>query len=149
MQVRLVRQRWNTEYGSQVSREATMPERRRASRRVAGILAGAVIIAATVFGFRFGFFGAGRFGSRPFGSVPAVDEKTLAVGLNEGLRNSDPRMLALVQDRVTPKANVPARGLSDAEGAELLETLSALRTGFLRFSPAVRATAITRRLPDL
>jgi len=120
-----------------------MPKRRRASRRVAGILAGAVIIAATVVGFRFGFFGAGQYGSRPFGSVPAVDEKSSLSVLNEGLRNSDPRVLALVLDRVTPKANVPSRALSDAEGAAVLETLSALRTGFLRFHPADRATAVT------
>jgi len=120
-----------------------MPERRRASRRVAGILAGAAIIAATVFGFRFGFFGAGQHGSRPFGSVPAIDDKSSLSVLNEGLRNSDPRILALVLERVTPKANVPSRALIDAEGAELLETLSALRTGFLRFHPTERATAVT------
>ncbi len=120
-----------------------MPERRRASRRVAGILAGAVIIAATVFGFKFGFFGAGQYGSRPFGSVPAVHNKSSLSDLNEGLRNSDPRILTLVLERITPKANVPSRALSDAEGAELLETLSALRTGFLRFHPADRATAVT------
>jgi len=120
-----------------------MPERRRASRGIAGILAGAVIIAATVFGFRFGFFGAGQHGSRPFGSVPAVDDQNSLSTLNEGLRNSDPRMLALVLERITPKANAPSRGLSVAEGAELLEILSALRTGFLRFHPADRATAVT------
>ena len=34
-----------------------MPERRRASRRVAGILAGAVVITAIGLGVRFGFFG--------------------------------------------------------------------------------------------
>ncbi|MGO9462814.1 MAG: hypothetical protein ACLQIB_02010 [Isosphaeraceae bacterium] len=120
-----------------------MPERRRASRRVAGILAGAVIIAATVFGFRFGFFGAGQYGSRPFGSVPAVDDQNSLSGLNEGLRNSDSRTLALVLERITPKVNVPSRALTDAEGANILETLSALRTGFLRFRPADRAAAVT------
>ena len=35
-----------------------MPERRRASRRVAGILAGAVVITAIGLGVKFGFFGA-------------------------------------------------------------------------------------------
>ena len=39
--------------------EAAMPERRRTRRRVAGIFVGAVIVTATVFGFRLGFFGAG------------------------------------------------------------------------------------------
>jgi HEAT repeats len=120
-----------------------MPERRRVSRRVAGILAGAVIIAATGFGFKFGFFGAGQYGSRPFGSVPASDEKSSLAVLNERLRNSDPRALALVHERAMPKTNVPCRALSDAEGAEWLETLSALRTGFLRFNPAARETAVT------
>jgi hypothetical protein len=120
-----------------------MPERRRASRKFAGIIAGAVIIAAIGMGLKFGFPGAGRHASGPGGSAPAFDDKSPQAILNEGLRNSDPRALAQVQERVTPKANVPARALSDAEGAEMLETLSALRTGYLRFTPTVRATAIT------
>jgi hypothetical protein len=120
-----------------------MPERRRVSRRVAGILAGAAIIAATGFGFKFGFLGVGRYGSRPFAPVPAIDEKNSLSELNEGLRNSDPRVLAQVHERVMPKANAPARALSDAEGAEMLKTLFALRTGFLRFNPAARETGIT------
>jgi HEAT repeat protein len=119
-----------------------MPGRRRASRRFAGILAGAVIIAAIVIGYQFGFFGAWRTGSAPNGSAPSVDEKTPMSVLNEGLRNSDARALAQVQERLAPKANVPARAISDAEGAELLETLAALRTGFLRFNSGVRPTAI-------
>lgn len=120
-----------------------MARRRRASRRFAGILAGAVIIAATVFGFRFGFFGAKRDGSPSSGSASGFDDRSALSVLNDGLRNSDPRALAVVQKRVTPQANVCARALSDAEGAELLETLSALRTGFLRFTPTVRATAMS------
>ncbi len=119
-----------------------MPERRRASRRFAGIFAGAVIIAATLFGFKFGFFGAGRDGSQSSGSGASVDDKCPLSVLNEGLRNSDARALAVISERVTPKANVPKLPMSDAEGAEMLETLSALRTGFLRFAPPVRATAI-------
>src|SRR5437868_974088 len=49
----------------QSCREATMPERRRASRRTQGILAGALVLTATVLGVRYGFFGAGRGGSQP------------------------------------------------------------------------------------
>jgi hypothetical protein len=120
-----------------------MPERRRASRRFAGILAGAAIIAAIGFGFKFGFFNAGRDGSQRAGSAAAVDDKISLSALNEGLRNSDQRSLAQVQERITPKNNATVRGLTDAEGAEMLETLSAIRTGFLRFSPGVRATAVT------
>jgi hypothetical protein len=122
-----------------------MPERRRASRRFAGILAGAVIIAAIGFGIKFGFFffGAGRDGSQSAGSAAAVDDNTSLSVLNAGLRNSDPRALALVQERITPKANATVRALSEAEAAVMLETLSAIRTGFLRYSPALRATAVS------
>jgi hypothetical protein len=62
--------------------------------------------------------------------------------LNDGLRNSDPRALVAVQERVAPKSN-GARALSDAEGADWLDTLTALRTGYLKFGPAARASAIT------
>ena len=40
-----------------------MPEPRRASRKVAGILAGVVVITALGLGVKFGFLGAKRPGS--------------------------------------------------------------------------------------
>lgn len=125
-----------------------MPKRRRASRRIlfAGIFAGAAIIAATGFGFKFGFFGA-QHGSRSpaaaIGGDSNGNSNSPLSALNEGLRNSDPRVLTVLRERLTPKANIPARALTEAEGQEMIETLAALRTGYLRFNPTARAAAIT------
>src|SRR6516162_5708682 len=44
----------------QLCREATMPERRGASRRVVVILGGAVVLSAMVLAVTWGFFGARR-----------------------------------------------------------------------------------------
>jgi hypothetical protein len=121
-----------------------MPERRRASRKVAGILVGAVIITATVLGFRFGFLGARRFGLGPFGSgAVAINEKSPLAVLNKAVRDSDPRALAFIQQRVSPTPDAPRQALGDQAAAEWIETLSCLRAGFLRFAPPARATAIT------
>ena len=57
---------------SQSCTEATMPEPRRASRRIAGILAGVVVITALGLGVKFGFFGSRRPGSGPSGAGAAA-----------------------------------------------------------------------------
>jgi HEAT repeat protein len=117
-----------------------MPERRRPGRRVAGILAGAVIIAALVIGSVSRFRGAGR--TDLVGDVGGVERNDPLSQVNEGLRNSDPAALAVVQERVQPRPDVPRQALSDAEAAQWILALSALRTGYLRYSPPARATAV-------
>jgi len=121
-----------------------MPERRRVSRIVAGIVVGAVIITATVLSFRFGFFGARRLGSGPFGSAAAaINEHSPLRVLNRAVRDSDPRALAFIHQRVTSKSDAPRQALSDQAAAEWLETLACLRAGFPKFVAPARTTAIT------
>jgi len=121
-----------------------MPEQRRASRRVAGILVGAVIFTATVLGFRFGFFGARRLGSGPFGSgAVSINEHSSLAVLNKAVRDSDAQALAFIQQKVSPKSDAPRQALGDQACAEWIETLSSLRAGFPRFASPARTTAIT------
>jgi hypothetical protein len=121
-----------------------MRERRRASRRVAGILVCAVIITATVVGARFAFFGARRLSSGPFRSgAAAINEKSPLAALNQALRASDPRALALIRERVLAKSDGPRQPLTDQAASEWIETLSGLRTGYPKFGAAARAAAIT------
>jgi len=121
-----------------------MPERRRTRRKVAGILVGAVIITATVFGFRFGFFGARRHGSGPFGSgAAAINKNSPLAALNKAVRDSDPRALALIQERVLAKSDAAPHAVDDQGAREWIETLSCLRAGFPRFAAPARSTAIT------
>jgi HEAT repeat protein len=61
--------------------------------------------------------------------------------LNQALRDGDPRALGVIQNRVTPKPGETRIALSDRDAAQWLETLSALRTGFFRYTPPARATA--------
>src|SRR6516225_5822008 len=56
--------------------EAAMPERRRAGRLVAGIVAGGVIVAAVGIAIKFGYLAAPRAGSGSAGSSVAVTEKS-------------------------------------------------------------------------
>jgi len=118
-----------------------MPERRRASRRVAAILGGAVVITALVFGCKFVFFGTRHLGPGPSGGAKFDEKSGLAV-VNEGVRNSDPIALSVIQQRVTPKPDEPPVALSDKEASEWLQTLSALRAGFLKYDAPARAMAV-------
>jgi HEAT repeat protein len=96
-----------------------------------------------VLGVRYGFFGAGRGGSRPTATGgAAIGEKSPWAAWNEGLRNSDPRVLLLVQQRLAPQPNAPRPAVGDEEAGQLLETLAGLRTGFLGFNSAARAMAV-------
>jgi hypothetical protein len=121
-----------------------MPEPRRARRRFARILVGAVIVAAAVFAVQFGLFGAKRFGLGSFGPhAGTIDENSPLAHLNEWLRRSDPRALAFVQQRVMPNPDAPRQALGDQEAAAWLETLSGLRAGFPHFGAPGRATAVS------
>jgi len=115
-----------------------MPERRRARLWIAGILGGSVLAAAVIFGFF----------SRPHGAVTTQGGSAISLGqasslavLNQGLRDGDPRALAVLHERLTPKANETRKAISDDEASQWLESLSALRTGFFKFSPPARAAA--------
>jgi hypothetical protein len=121
-----------------------MPEPRRASRRVAGILAGVVVITALGLGVKFGFLGARRPGSGPSGAgAAAVNDQSPFAVLNEGLRSGDHQMLALIHKRVMPVPNTPRQALGEQEAHAWIETLAGLRTGFTRFNAPGRATAVT------
>jgi HEAT repeat protein len=115
-----------------------MPERRRARLWIVGILGGSVLGAAVIFGIC----------SMPRGTMMTRGGSSISLGqssslpaLNQGLRDSDPRALAVFHERLSPKPNETRKASSDSEAAQWLETLSALRTGFFRFSPPARATA--------
>ena len=115
-----------------------MPERRRARLWIAGILGGSVLAAAVIFGFF----------SRPHGAVTTQGGSAISLGqasslavLNQGLRDGDPRALAVFHERLTPKANETRKAISDDEASQWLESLSALRTGFFKFGPPARAAA--------
>jgi HEAT repeat protein len=115
-----------------------MSERRRARLWIAGILGGAVVAMAVMFGFFSRPRGAATV---PGGSAVTVGEASTLTVLNQALRDSDPRALALFQQRVAPQANETRKALSDDEAAQWLETLACLRTGFFKFGPPARATA--------
>ena len=72
-----------------------MPEPRRASRRIAGILAGVAVISALGLGVRFGFPGRGARLEPSRSGAAAVNDKSPLAVLNEGLRSGDHQMLAL------------------------------------------------------
>jgi HEAT repeat protein len=117
-----------------------MPQRGRARRLVTGILVGVLAIAAIMSAFKSRFFGTRRINSGP-GASAAYERNPLSV-LNEGIRNSDPAALGMMQERVAPRPDQPRQGLTDAEATQWIEVLSSLRTGYLRFGPPARATAV-------
>jgi HEAT repeat protein len=121
-----------------------MPEPRRAGRKVAGIFAGAAVIAALGLGVRFGFLGSGQSGSKATSTGPtAVNEQSLLGDLNEGLSTGNPQMLGLIYKRALPAANAPRQALSEQDAVAWIDALSALRTGFPRFNPPGRVTAVS------
>jgi len=120
-----------------------MPERGRAGLWITGGLA---VVAA----------GAGLFwatGARkPATAAKATPGATASYGdasttaeLAAGLRTGDARALEVVHKRLTAKAEgdaeAPKVAPTEAEAAELLETLTAIRGGFLQFQPPGRAAA--------
>jgi HEAT repeat protein len=85
---------------------------------------------------------------RPHGTAITKSGSSVTIGqsssqevLNQGLRDSDPRALAVIQERVAPKADAPRNGLTNDKAAVWLETLACLRTGFFKYSPQARATS--------
>ena len=104
-----------------------MPEPRRASRKIAGIVAGLAVISAIGLGVRFGFLGSRQPGSGHAGSgATVVDENSPLGVLNERLRTGDHQMLALIHKKVMPVADAPRQAVSEQDAATWIETLTAL-----------------------
>ncbi len=121
-----------------------MPERRRMSRRVAGILVVAVGLAAMIVGVKVGFFRAGGGDSRSTATAAAAIHETSSLAdLTQGLRAGNPRALVFIQQHLPPPSEAPQVALGDAEAGEWLEALSGLRTGFVAFKSPARAIAVS------
>jgi hypothetical protein len=121
-----------------------MPQRRRAVRRAASFLVGAVIITAVVVGAKLTFFRAGLPGVHTTGpDAAAINEKSPLRVLNEALKHEDRRALAFIHERFTPKPDVPRQALSESDSAECIETLGALRACFPGLDAPARVIAMT------
>ena len=82
-----------------------MPERRRAGRRVAGILVGAVVDHGDRVGSQVRILRRQRLGTAGSASgAAAINQDSPLSVLNEGLRSGDPHALAFIQQRATPVA---------------------------------------------
>jgi hypothetical protein len=121
-----------------------MPERRRASRLVARILVGAVILTVIGLVVQFRFMGSGQPSSGPSGSGPvALSDKSPLEELHTAVRTGDPHALAFIQQRVTLAPDAARKPLGEQEAATLVETLSSLRAAFPRLAAPGRAAAVT------
>ncbi len=86
-----------------------MPETRRASRKIAIILAGVAVIAVLGLGIKLGFLRLTRPSNSSSSRASGVNEQSPLAVLNEGLRSGDQQTLALVHKRVMPLPNAPVR----------------------------------------
>jgi HEAT repeat protein len=82
----------------------------------------------------------GRRGARP--AAVAYDAKTPLPALTQGLRDSDARALAELFQRSAAPADARPQPLADAEAAEWVEALKAVRTGFLKFGAYGRVSVL-------
>jgi hypothetical protein len=121
-----------------------MPERRRMSRRVAGISVLAVGLAAMIFGVRVGFFWAGRGDSRSSAAgASELHEKSSLADLTQALRAGNSRALIFIQQQLPLASEAPRVALNDAEAGEWLEAISGLRTAFVSLTGPARAIAVS------
>ena len=120
-----------------------MPERRRLSRRVAGIVVVAVGLAAVVLGVQVGFYRAGRVDdkSTATGST-TINEKSSVAELTQALQAGNSRALLFIQQRLPQPTDTSQVALNEAEANEWLDALSSLRTAFVTFQGPARAIAI-------
>jgi hypothetical protein len=128
-----------------------MPDRRGAGRRIAGILGCVTIVAAAILGIRYGFFGAKRGAPGSSASAAAtIDKATSLTELGEAARNSDHRVLAEIQRRLTVSPDSPRRAFTEEEAEGWLVVLTGLRTGFLGFKGPGRIATVgaARRILD-
>ncbi len=119
-----------------------MPERRRAGRKVAGILVVGVLVMATVVAIRYGVWG--RFGaSGGDARAMALNENSPLADLNKALEDSKSRALAIIEGRAAPSAKVAQVAYTESEAAEWNETLVALRASYRKMEASARVTALT------
>lgn len=125
-----------------------MPKGRRAGLWVAGVLA----VAAT----GSGLFWAVSTRSKPSATAtggPTASTSASATGeltgasalaqINKGLENGDPKALVALQAKLTRKDGEPREAVPGDEADAWLETLGALRSGFLKYAPPARILAAT------
>lgn len=116
-----------------------MPSRRGTRLRILGVVSLAAVagVAAVLM-----LNSRGKRG--PEGkSEAAFDEKTPLPALTQALRDSDARALTALFQKTIVKPDAPPVPISDAEAAEWVEALKAVRTGFLRFGSYGRSSALT------
>jgi hypothetical protein len=124
----------------EVRKEASMPARRRLTLCVGLALALSFAAVTAVFTFSKGklkFWNTSR-------ASRTIDDQTPVSVLNDSLREGDTRALVVLLKKTEPNpdGSRPAV-LTDAEGAEWVETLKAMRTGFTNFSSYGRVVALT------
>jgi HEAT repeat protein len=111
---------------------------RRGTRLGIGVVV--VVAAAAAVGY-----GVARRGHRVAPRQPssvAIDANTSLPVLAQGLREGDARSLAALYQRMTTKAEVPARAVVEGEVAHWLEILQGLRAGFVKFGTYGRTSAL-------
>lgn len=113
-----------------------MPTRRATRLWIVGILAIAIGAGLTAVVLRPSKGTAGK------AQAAAFDVNTPLPALTQALRDSDGRALAAVFQKTVLPDNTAPKALTDAEAAEWVETLKAIRTGFLRFGSYGRSSAI-------
>jgi HEAT repeat protein len=119
-----------------------MPERRRVSRRVAGIVGAAVVLAAVVVGWKFGILGTHR-GAGHSGVLgrTTIDATTPLADLTEALRLGDSRALVFIQQQVMSPSDARHVAVNDEQATAWAEALAAIRAGFVKFNGTGRAIA--------
>jgi HEAT repeats len=114
-----------------------MPERRRSGPMVAGIVAGAILVAAGL-GLKLGLFPA-RPGA--LATAIAVTEQSPLAVLTEAVRNGDAKAVSLAHKRAMARSEAPRQPLTDQEAKDWLELLTGLRTGFPKLAAPARTGA--------
>jgi HEAT repeat protein len=121
-----------------------MPGRHLAGRKVAGLLAIAVVVTGTVMAIKYAVWDMRRSGAGGADrSSSAVNENSPLADLNKALESCDARALAIVESRATPKPQVPQTAYTDGEAEEWIKTLNTLRATYRKLTVADRVSAVT------
>ena len=114
-----------------------MSTRLRTKLGIGGVLGLAVVTALAVF------LANGRKPSRSTNPTKEFNESTSLSILAGAARESDARALAVLLKKLSPSTDAPLPALTEEEGAQWVEVLNGLRTGFLKFGSYGKATAVT------